>query len=129
MLSPIHLLRFSRVFSIGLEPGECVGENYHYSRDFYRRMKSRSAPLIRTFDTSLTEQGSTAQMLESLELSLGEIEQRIRHLFAQKQTVVNASLFLKCLLSSGPHKTGWTRAVVTGDSGPWRQQALLGRDR
>jgi SRSO17 transposase len=32
-------------------------------------------------------------------------------------------------LSSEPRKTGWTRAEVTGDSVPWRQQGLLGRDR
>lgn len=42
---------------------------------------------------------------------------------------MNAGLFLDGLLGSEPRKTGWMRAEAAGDPGPWRQQALLGRDR
>ncbi len=42
---------------------------------------------------------------------------------------MNAGLFLDGLLDSEPRKTGWMRAEAAGDPGPWRQQALLGRDR
>jgi SRSO17 transposase len=38
-------------------------------------------------------------------------------------------LFLDGLLGGEPRKTGWMRAEAAGDPGPWRQQALLGRDR
>ena len=41
----------------------------------------------------------------------------------------NAGLFLDGLLGDERRKTGWMRAVAAGDPGPWRQQALLGRDR
>lgn len=37
--------------------------------------------------------------------------------------------FLDALLGNEPRKTGWMRAEATGDPGPWRQQALLGRGR
>ena len=33
------------------------------------------------------------------------------------------------LLGDERRKTGWMRAEAAGDPGPWRQQALLGRDR
>ena len=42
---------------------------------------------------------------------------------------MNAGLFLDGLLSEERRKTGWMRAEAAGDPGPWRQQALLGRDR
>ncbi len=32
------------------------------------------------------------------------------------------------LLSEERRKTGWMRAEAAGDPGPWRQQALLGRE-
>jgi hypothetical protein len=113
-LSHVHLLVFSHAFSIGLEPREYIGENYHHSRGSHHRMRSRSPPLIREIDISLKvhvgkdaqEQDSTVQMLESWAWSLGEIEKRIRPLFAQKRTTMDARLFLKALLSSEPRKTG-----------------------
>ena len=37
--------------------------------------------------------------------------------------------FLDALLGNEPRKTGWMRAETAGDSGPWRQQAVLGRGR
>ena len=42
---------------------------------------------------------------------------------------MNAGLFPDGLLSEERRKTGWMRAEAAGDPGPWRQQALLGRDR
>jgi SRSO17 transposase len=38
-------------------------------------------------------------------------------------------LLLDGLLSDERRETGWMRAEAVGDPGPWRQQALLGRDR
>ena len=61
--------------------------------------------------------------------SLREAKQRIRPLFTQDRVASSAGQFLDALLSQEPRKTGWMRAEAAGDSGPWRQQALLGRGR
>ena len=61
--------------------------------------------------------------------SLREAMQRIRPLFTQDRVASSAGQFLDALLSQKPRKTGWMRADAAGDSGPWRQQALLGRGR
>jgi SRSO17 transposase len=53
----------------------------------------------------------------------------MRPLFAQDRAAMNAGLFLDGLLGNERRKTGWMRAEAAGDPGPWRQQALLGRDR
>jgi SRSO17 transposase len=45
------------------------------------------------------------------------------------QTKCNAGLFVDGLLGDERRKTGWMRAEAAGDPGPWRQQAVLGRDR
>jgi SRSO17 transposase len=55
--------------------------------------------------------------------SLREVKKRIRPLFAQERAALNAGLF------DERRKTGWMRAEAAGDPGPWRQQAVLGRDR
>ena len=67
--------------------------------------------------------------LELWASSLRDVKMRVRPLFAQERTATNAGLFLDGLLGSEPRKTGWMRAEAAGDPGPWRQQALLGRDR
>ena len=67
--------------------------------------------------------------LELWASSLREVKGRIRPLFAQKRAAMNAGLFLDGLLGDERRKTGWMRAEAAGDPGPWRQQALLGRDR
>ena len=36
---------------------------------------------------------------------------------------------LELVLGDERRKTGWMRAEAAGDPGPWRQQAVLGRDR
>src|ERR1700744_1042662 len=67
--------------------------------------------------------------LELLAASLRDVKARLRPLFARDRAAINAGLFLDGLLSGEPRKTGWMRAEAAGDPGPWRQQALLGRDR
>ena len=61
--------------------------------------------------------------------SLREVKRRIRPLFAQERAALNAGLFVDGLLGDERRKTGWMRAEAAGDPGPWRQQAVLGRDR
>src|ERR1700741_3407140 len=61
--------------------------------------------------------------------SLREAKQRIRPLFTQERVAASAGKFLDGLLGNEPRKTGWMRAEAAGDSGPWRQQAVLGRGR
>ncbi len=67
--------------------------------------------------------------LELWASSLREVKRRIGPLFSQERAAVNAGLFLDGLLGDERRKTGWMRAEAAGDRGPWRQQALLGRDR
>jgi SRSO17 transposase len=66
--------------------------------------------------------------LELWASSLREVKKRIRPLFAQDRAAANAGLFVDGLLGDERRKTGWMRAEAAGDPGPWRQQALLGRD-
>src|SRR6201985_3460234 len=61
--------------------------------------------------------------------SLREVKKRIRPLFAQERAALNAGLFVDGLLGDERRKTGWMRAEAAGDPGPWRQQAVLGRDQ
>jgi SRSO17 transposase len=67
--------------------------------------------------------------LELWASTLRDVKRRMRGLFAQERSAVNAELFLDGLLGDERRKTGWMRAEAAGDPGPWRQQALLGRDR
>jgi SRSO17 transposase len=67
--------------------------------------------------------------LELWASSLREVKRRIGPLFSQQRSAVNAGLFLDGLLGDERRKTGWMRAEAAGDPGPWRQQALLDRDR
>ena len=67
--------------------------------------------------------------LELWALSLREVKSRMRPLFAQERAALNAGLFVDGLLGDERRKTGWMRAEAAGDPGPWRQQAVLGRDR
>ncbi len=67
--------------------------------------------------------------LELWASSLRGVKSRMRPLFAQERAAVNAGLFLDGLLGDERRKTGWMRAEAAGDPGPWRQQALLGRDQ
>src|SRR3954454_18146687 len=67
--------------------------------------------------------------LELWACSLREVKRRIRPLFTQERVAISAGLFLDGLLGPERRKTGGTRAEAAGDSGPWRQQAVLGRGR
>src|SRR6516165_4307603 len=78
---------------------------------------------------SWTGFASIETTLELWASSLRDVKRRMRALFAQERSAVNAGLFLDGLLSEERRKTGWMRAEAAGDPGPWRQQALLGRDR
>ena len=72
---------------------------------------------------------SVETTLELWASSLREVKTRIRPLFSQQRVARSAGQFLDGLLSNEPRKTGWMRAEAAGDSGPWRQQAILGRGR
>src|ERR1700735_2167552 len=72
---------------------------------------------------------SVEATLELWASSLRDVKARIRSLFTQERVAANAGLFLDGLLGDERRKTGWMRAEAAGDPGPWRQQALLGRDR
>src|SRR6202161_3310678 len=61
--------------------------------------------------------------------ALRKVKSLRRPLFAQERAAVNAGLFLDGLLGDERRKTGWMRAEAAGDPGPWRRQAVLGRDR
>ena len=67
--------------------------------------------------------------LELWALSLRDVKGWIRPLFSQERVAASAEKFLDGLLGNEPRKTGWMRAEVAGDPGPWRQQAILGRGR
>jgi SRSO17 transposase len=58
-----------------------------------------------------------------------DVKARIRLSFTQQRTAASAELFLDELLGSERRKTGGMQAEATGGSGPWRQQAILGRGR
>ena len=72
---------------------------------------------------------SVETTLELWAASLRDVKARIRPLFSQERVAVSAGKFLDGLLGNEPRKTGWMRAEAAGDSGPWRQQAILGRGR
>ena len=83
-------------------------------------------------ETMLDAWVMTASMETMLELwasSLRDVKTRIRPLFTQARVAASAALFLDGLLGPERRKTGWMRAEVAGDPGPWRQQAILGRGR
>ncbi len=67
--------------------------------------------------------------LELWASSLRDVKGRIRPLFTQERVAASAGSFLDGLLGTEQRKTGWMRAEAAGDSGPWRQQAILGRGR
>ena len=64
--------------------------------------------------------------LELWASSLREVKKRMRPLFEQDRTALNAGLFVDGLLGDERRKTGWMRAEAAGDPRPWRQQAVLG---
>src|ERR1700709_1701290 len=75
---------------------------------------------------------SAASLETTLDLwasSLRSVQERMRPLFTQDRVAASAHAFLDGLLGPERRKTGWMRAEAAGDTGPWRQQAILGRGR
>ena len=72
---------------------------------------------------------SVETTLELWASSLRDVKARIHPLFSQERVATSAGKFLDGLLGNEPRKTGWMRAEAAGDSGPWRQQSILGRGR
>ena len=73
---------------------------------------------------------SGASIETTLELwasSLRDVKRRMRPLFTQARVALSAENFVEGLLGEERRKTGWMRAEASGDPGPWRQQAILGR--
>src|SRR5215213_2990256 len=67
------------------------------------------------------------QMLELWCVELRQVKADLTSLFAHPSVATSAAAFLDGLLGPERRKTGWMRAEAAGDSGPWRQQAVLGR--
>src|SRR5215212_8830838 len=67
------------------------------------------------------------QMLELWCVELRQVKAHLKSLFAHPSVATSAASFLDGLLGPEQRKTGWMRAEAAGDSGPWRQQAVLGR--
>ena len=67
------------------------------------------------------------QMLELWCMELRQVKAHLKSLFAHPSVASSAVAFLDGLLGLERRKTGWMRAEAAGDSGPWRQQAVLGR--
>jgi SRSO17 transposase len=78
---------------------------------------------------SWTGSASIETTLELWASSLRDVKERMRGLFSQERSAMNAGAFLDGLLGEERRKTGWMRAEAAGDPGPWRQQELLARDR
>ena len=67
------------------------------------------------------------QMLELWCVELRQVKAHLKSLFAHSSVGASAVAFLDGVLGPERRKTGWMRAEAAGDSGPWRQQAVLGR--
>jgi SRSO17 transposase len=52
---------------------------------------------------------------------------RLDQALTGRSVAASAAAFLDGVLGPERRKTGWMRAEAAGDSGPWRQQAVLGR--
>ena len=66
-------------------------------------------------------------MLDLWSAALREGKARMRPLFKHPSVAESASAYIDGLLGPERRKTGWMRAEAAGDTGPWRQQAVLGR--
>jgi SRSO17 transposase len=70
---------------------------------------------------------SIERTLELWASSLRDVKSRMRPLFRQDRVAASAGSFIDGILGDERRKTDWMRAEAAGDSGPWRQQAVLGR--
>lgn len=61
--------------------------------------------------------GATLELWASM---LRDVKRRMRGLFSQERSAVNAESFLDGLLGDERRKTGWMRAEAAGAPGSWR---------
>src|SRR4051795_1965089 len=66
-------------------------------------------------------------LLELWSAELRKAKAKLGWLIGHPSVVASAAAFLDGLLGPERRKTGWMRSEAAGDSGPWRQQAVLGR--
>src|SRR3954469_22299693 len=66
-------------------------------------------------------------LLELWSAELRKAKAKLSWLIDHPSVVASAAAFLDTLLGAERRKTGWMRAEAAGDTGPWRQQAVLGR--
>src|SRR6187431_3687805 len=66
-------------------------------------------------------------LLELWSAELRKAKAKLGWLIDHPSVVASAAAFLDTLLGPERRKTGWMRAEAAGDTGPWRQQAVLGR--
>jgi SRSO17 transposase len=66
-------------------------------------------------------------LLELWSAELRKAKAKLSWLIGHPSVVASAAAFLDTLLGPERRKTGWMRAEAAGDTGPWRQQAVLGR--
>src|SRR3982750_2037224 len=66
-------------------------------------------------------------VLELWSAELRKAKARLSGLNDTPSVTAAAAAFLDTLLGPERRKTGWMRAEAAGDTGPWRQQAVLGR--
>src|SRR3954466_10294754 len=66
-------------------------------------------------------------LLELWSAELRKAKAKLGWLIDHSSVVASAAAFLDTLLGPERRKTGWMRAEAAGDTGPWRQQAVVGR--
>src|SRR4051812_35866194 len=66
-------------------------------------------------------------LLELWSAELRKAKAKLSWLIGHPSILASAAAFLDTLLGPERRKTGWMRAEAAGDTGPWRQQAVLGR--
>src|SRR3954447_8077095 len=66
-------------------------------------------------------------LLELWSAELRKAKAKLGWLIGHPSILASAAAFLDTLLGPERRKTGWMRAEAAGDTGPWRQQAVLGR--
>src|SRR3954463_9326667 len=66
-------------------------------------------------------------LLELWSAELRKAKAKLSWLIGHPSVVASAAAFLDTLLGAERRKTGWMRAEAAGDTGRWRQQAVLGR--
>ena len=74
-------------------------------------------------------EGASIEALELWALSLREVKEPDATAVRAGARSVERGVVCRRAARDERRKTGWMRAEAAGDPGPWRQQAVLGRDR